>query len=151
MKRHITGWLFVALLSVAAPQSVAAASPQTSMVSSDPEVLALGRRLFEQNCSPCHGKNAVGENPLTPLGGWRAVFGHLAPALNGTGHAWHHPPSYHVRIIREGSTLKGSRMLGWDKRMSDFEMVAVIAYFQSLWPAHIKAAYQHRHLYRMRE
>jgi hypothetical protein len=42
-------------------------------------------------------------------------------------------------------------MIGWDTRMSDFEIVAVIAYFESLWPPHIKAAYQRRYLYRVEE
>jgi mono/diheme cytochrome c family protein len=144
------GWLMATLLSVmvgALPAS--AAAPQASMVSSDPEILALGSRLFEQNCSPCHGQQGVGENPATPMGGWKVGVGQVAPALNGTGHAWHHPPSYHVHIIRDGSTLEGSRMIGWGNHMSDFEIFAVIAYFQSLWPPHIKAAYQQRHLYRV--
>jgi mono/diheme cytochrome c family protein len=155
MWRQITGWLFVGLLSVVVPPPVAAASPppspQLSMVSSDPEVLDLGRRLFAQNCSPCHGKNAVGEDPEKPLGDWKEGVGPLAPALNGTGHAWHHPPSYHLQIIRRGSTLQGSRMIGWDTRMSDFDIIAVIAYFQSLWPPHLKAAYQRQYLYRVEE
>lgn len=144
------GWLMATLLSVMVGSLPAsAASPQASMVSSDPEILALGSRLFEQNCSPCHGQQAVGENPATPMGGWKVGVGQVAPALNGTGHAWHHPPSYHVRIIRDGSTLEDSRMIGWGHHMSDFEIFAVIAYFQSLWPPHIKAAYQQRHLYRV--
>jgi mono/diheme cytochrome c family protein len=144
------GWLMATLLSVMVGSLPAsAASPQASMVSSDPDVLALGSRLFEQNCSPCHGQQAVGENPATPMGGWKVGVGQVAPALNGTGHAWHHPPSYHVHIIRDGSTLEGSRMIGWGNHMSDFEIFAVIAYFQSLWPPHIKAAYQQRHLYRV--
>jgi mono/diheme cytochrome c family protein len=144
------GWLMATLLSaIVWSMPASAASPQVSMVSSDSEVLALGSRLFEQNCSPCHGKQAVGENPATPLGGWKVGVGQVAPALNGTGHAWHHPPSYHVRIIRDGSTLEGSRMVGWGNHMSDFEIFAVIAYFQSLWPPHLKAAYQQRHLYRV--
>jgi len=151
MWRQTTGRLVVALLWVVAPQLVAAASPQPSMVSSDPEVLDLGRGLFEQNCSPCHGKNAVGEDPATPMGGWKDGVGQLAPALNGTGHAWHHPPSYHFQNIRSGSTLKDSRMIGWKQRMSDFDIIAVIAYFQSLWPPHLKAAYQRQYLYRVGE
>jgi mono/diheme cytochrome c family protein len=144
------GWLMVPLLSaIVLSLPASAASPQMSMVSSDPEIVALGSRLFEQNCSPCHGRQAVGENPATPLGGWKVGVGQVAPALNGTGHTWHHPPSYHVRIIRDGSTLEGSRMIGWDKRMTDFDIFAVIAYFESLWPPHLKAAYQQRHLYRV--
>jgi putative ABC transport system substrate-binding protein len=136
------------VLAGVCPRYASAGPSPSSMVSSDPETLAHGRRLFQQNCSPCHGREAVGENPATPLGGWTKA-GPVAPALNGTGHAWHHPPAYHFRIIRNGSSLKGSRMQGWGERMSDYDMLAVIAYFQSLWPLQIQAAYTHRYLHRV--
>jgi hypothetical protein len=42
-------------------------------------------------------------------------------------------------------------MIGWGNRMTDFDIFAVMAYFQSLWPPHLKAAYQQRHLYRVRK
>ncbi len=133
---------FCSLHSIAVP-------PLSSIASSDPETIQLGMRLFAQNCISCHGRKAVGENPATPSGGWKPKVGHLAPALNGTGHTWHHPPGYLFRIIREGSTIKGSRMKGWAGRMNDFEILAVIAYFQSLWPPRIKDAYRHRYLHRV--
>jgi mono/diheme cytochrome c family protein len=119
-----------------------------SIASSDADIIALGGRLFAQNCRPCHGSKAVGENPATPLGGWNKA-GPIAPALNGSGHAWHHPPRYFFQTIRNGSTMQGTRMIGWAGRMSDAEIVAVIAYFQSLWPPHIKDAYRQRFLYRV--
>jgi mono/diheme cytochrome c family protein len=102
----------------------------SAIASSDADTMAHGRRLFAHNCSPCHGQEAVGENPATPMGGWTAQVGHLAPALNGTGHAWHHPPEYLFHTIRHGSTVKGSRMQGWAQRMSDYDIVAVMANFQ---------------------
>ncbi len=42
-------------------------------------------------------------------------------------------------------------MMGWGKWMNDYEILAVIAYFQSLWPPHIKEAYQNKYLYRVRK
>ncbi len=131
------------------PYAEAAKPPQSSIVSSDPETIKLGMSLFEQNCVSCHGRKAVGENPATPSGGWKPKVGHLAPALNGTGHTWHHPPGYLFRIIREGSVVKDSRMKAWAGRMNDFEILAVIAHFQSLWPPRIKDAYRHRYLHRV--
>jgi mono/diheme cytochrome c family protein len=71
----------------------------------------------------------------------------VAPALNGTGHAWHHPPEYLFRIIRDGSTVNRSRMQGWAQWMNDYDILAVIAYFQSLWPQGIKEAYTQRYLH----
>jgi hypothetical protein len=110
----ITGWLLVALLLVLSPQPVAAASPQPSMVSSDPEVLELGRRLFEQNGSPCHGKNAVGEDPATPMGGWKdgSALVSCAHHPGGSDPDLKHPPSRLRRThkhthIREVCLLHG--------------------------------------------
>ncbi len=138
----------VLLLAGIYPLFCRAGPAPSSIASSDAATIALGGRLFEQNCRPCHGSRAVGENPATPLGGWNKA-GPIAPALNGSGHAWHHPPRYFFHTIRNGSTMKGSRMIGWAGRMSDAEIVAVIAYFQSLWPQHIKDAYRQRFLHRV--
>ena len=107
-----TGGSIAAILLLGVCARPASVMPPSSIASSDPEIIALGARLFEQNCRPCHGSKAVGENPATPLGGWNKI-GPIAPALNGSGHAWHHPPRYFFHIIRKGSTVKGSRMLGW--------------------------------------
>ena len=126
--------------------SRAAPSP-SSVVSNDRETIALGRRLFAQNCAPCHGAKAVGENPALPIGGNKPGGAHRAPALNGTGHSWHHPPEYLFRRIREGTDLGNSRMMGWAGRMNDYEILAVIAYFQSLWPGRIKKGYRQRYLH----
>jgi len=138
----------VLILAGGYPLFCSADPASSSIASSDAEIIALGGRLFAQNCRPCHGDKAVGENPATPLGGWNKA-GPIAPALNGSGHAWHHPPRYFFHTIRNGSSMNGSRMIGWAGRMSDAEIVAVIAYFQSLWPEHIKDAYRQRFLYRM--
>lgn len=140
--------VIILVLTSVYPLSAGAETVPASIVSGDSVTIAHGGRLFAQNCSPCHGKQAVGENPATPLGGWTKT-GPVAPALNGTGHAWHHPPAYHVRIIREGSTIKGSRMQGWGQVLSDYDILAVIAYFQYLWPEQIRAAYTQRHLHRV--
>ena len=131
------------------PTAMAAEPGPTSIASDDPETIALGARLFVRNCSPCHGKEAVGEDPASPLGGIKPGLGHIAPALNGTGHTWNHLPDYFFRQIREGTTIANSRMAGWAGRMKDGEIVAVIAFFQSLWPKRIKDAYRERHLRRM--
>jgi mono/diheme cytochrome c family protein len=138
----------VLLLAGLYPLFCSAELAPSAIASSDAELIARGERLFAQNCSPCHGQKAVGENPATPLGGWNKA-GPIAPALNGTGHAWHHPPRYFFHTIRNGSSMRGTRMIGWVGRMSDAEIVAVIAYFQSLWPQHIKDAYRQRFLHRV--
>lgn len=120
-----------------------------AIASRDADTIAHGQRLFAQHCSPCHGQQAVGENPANPMGGWNPQVGPVAPALNGTGHAWHHEPEYLFQTVRNGSTVQGSRMRGWKGAMSDYDMVAVIAYVQSLWPPRLQEAYTHRYLHRV--
>ena len=101
------------------------------------ESIAKGEQIFVANCAACHGEKAVGENLQRPLGGMKDQGGYLAPALNGTGHAWHHPDETLFRIIQEGSIAEDSPMRGFAGRLSDSEIVASIHYFKSLWPEEI--------------
>ena len=95
--------------------------------------LSQGSELFAQNCSSCHGVEGVGQNPETPNGGLLDGSGYLAPALNGTGHAWHHPNSVLFKTIKHGSIASDSSMRAFSNRLSDKEIVMIIHYFKSLW------------------
>ena len=99
--------------------------------------IAEGKQVFATNCAVCHGEMAVGENSNRPMGGMKDQGGYLAPALNGTGHAWHHPDAVLFNIIQEGSIAEDSPMRGFAGRLSDAEIVASIHYFKSLWPKEI--------------
>ena len=100
--------------------------------------LSQGSELFAQNCSSCHGVEGVGQNPETPNGGMLDEGGYLAPALNGTGHAWHHPNSVLFKTIKHGSIASDSSMRAFSNRLSDKEIVMIIHYFKSLWPDPIR-------------
>ena len=119
--------------------------PARSVVSSDNATIAQGERLFARDCAICHGKKAIGEDATRPQGGWHQGVGQVAPALNGTGHAWHHPPAHFFEKIKHGTRVENSRMVGWKGRLTDYEILSVIAYFQSLWPGPILAAYWSRY------
>src|SRR3989304_9715273 len=56
----------------------------------DGTVVPRGEALYRLNCAPCHGASGAGENPQSPMGGVKDDGSFLAPALDGTGHAWHH-------------------------------------------------------------
>ena len=99
--------------------------------------IAEGKQVFATNCAVCHGEMAVGENFHHPMGGMKNQGGYLAPALNGTGHAWHHPDAVLFNTIQEGSIAEDSPMRGFAGRISDAEIVASIHYFKSLWPKEI--------------
>ncbi len=103
--------------------------------------IAEGGALYERNCAACHGPGARGQLPERPMGGRLGAGVPIAPALNGSGHAWHHPPEMLFRIIRDGSPVAGSPMKGWEERMSDGEIRAVLDYLYSLWPASLRERY----------
>lgn len=108
---------------------------------SDPALISRGAELFALNCATCHGTAAIGENAAAVKGGSKPGGGYWAPALNGTAHAWHHPPDGLFQVIKEGSPARDSSMRGWKGSMSDREIHGVIAYMQSLWPEALRKKY----------
>jgi len=102
------------------------------------EQVTQGQKIFQQNCAACHGPAATGQNPKRPKGGMMANGTHLAPALNGTGHAWHHANELLFNTVKHGSMAKDSPMRGFADRLSDEEIVSVLQYVKSLWPDEIR-------------
>ncbi len=114
-------------------------SPSTSLASAPtPESIQLGAQVFQKNCASCHGPGAIGQDPQQPMGGMTVDNSYLAPALNGTGHAWHHPDKLLIDIITNGSVVQESPMRGFKGRLSDQEIAAVLHYFKSLWPPEVQ-------------
>ena len=90
-----------------------------------------GSALFRQNCASCHGANAE----ATP--DWKKTDSngkYPPPPLNGTAHAWHHSKELLKNTIREGGAKLGGLMPPFEEKLSDEDLDAVIAYFQSKWP-----------------
>lgn len=109
---------------------------------STPKNLEKGAQLFAQNCVQCHGPGGVGEDPQQSRGGMKADGSYLAPALNGTGHTWHHPTEMLFHIIKNGSPVENSAMLGFKSKLKDEEIHTIIEYFKSLWPEDIRKRYE---------
>jgi mono/diheme cytochrome c family protein len=103
--------------------------------------VSRGAKVFQQNCAACHGKRAEGAP------NWRKT-GHdgklPAPPLNGSGHAWHHPLKILFQVIKNGSPGGQGNMPPWKEKLSDEEIVAAIAWFQSRWPQELYAAWLQR-------
>ena len=97
-----------------------------------------GSKLFQQNCSACHGQQAQGHPQ------WRQppVPGKpTAPPLNGTGHSWHHPKDGLMQTIRHGTSEMGGNMPSWRDRLTDTQIGQIISWFQSRWPDELYAAW----------
>jgi mono/diheme cytochrome c family protein len=116
----------------------------TNPFSTDARIIARGKEIFAANCAVCHGENAVGEEVSSPMGGEKPNGDWLAPALNGRGHGWHHRPQELVRMIMFGSPRPGSRMQGWEGKLSDEDLNSILAYLYSIWPQQIQARYLYR-------
>lgn len=103
-----------------------------------------GGELFEKHCAVCHGAAAGGQNRDHPAGGWDKDNNRLAPALNGTGHAWHHSPSLIYKYIQEGSVDESSPMPAFGGQLSGNDIRSIIMYLQSLWPEKTLKQYRER-------
>ncbi|MGB0732327.1 MAG: c-type cytochrome [Pontibacterium sp.] len=89
-----------------------------------------GKKVFAANCAICHGANAES----TPH--WRTVDnnGHYPPPpLNGSAHAWHHPMTMLGSTIYNGGAPVGGQMPAFKDKLSETDIIDVIAHFQTYW------------------
>jgi mono/diheme cytochrome c family protein len=116
-------------------------SGATGTAAQDQAVIALGQRLYTDNCASCHGADLEGQPDWqTPLENGR----YPAPPHDETGHTWHHADALLVQIIRDGTAAVvgdgyESDMPGFGDVMSDAEIAAVLAYIKSTWPERERA------------
>ncbi len=104
----------------------------------DPALLVQGERIYRQHCAGCHAADAGGD----PNWRKRDSEGFFPPPpLNGSGHAWHHSTGVLTDLIRNGSPGGKGRMPAWAGKLSEQEITAVIAWFQSLWSQQVYEAW----------
>ncbi|MGR3508515.1 MAG: cytochrome c [Sulfitobacter sp.] len=111
-------------------------------VSAQDARLASGKALYQENCASCHGSNLEGQAD------WkiRLPNGRLpAPPHDESGHTWHHPDRVLVEIVNRGTAaIVGggyeSDMPGFGDVLSDEEVIAILDYIKSTWPARARNA-----------
>ena len=99
------------------------------------EQLALGRRIYADDCASCHGRSLEGQADWQTAG----ANGRLpAPPHDASGHSWHHPDSELFLITKKGLTaiVPGyeSDMPAFEGVLTDAEIEAVLAFIKSTWP-----------------
>jgi thiol:disulfide interchange protein DsbC len=95
-----------------------------------------GATIFKQNCALCHGQNGEGTADWKKTG---ANGNYPPPPLNGTAHTWHHSKKLLKRTILDGGARLGGLMPGFKDKLTDEDVDAVIAFFQSKWPDKVYA------------
>jgi len=119
-------------------------SSRTYIDPSDQTLVALGKKVYANNCAACHGSKLEGQ----PDWRIRKANGRLpAPPHDVTGHTWHHPDAVLIDITKNGlvpgiTAPPGyvSDMPAYGKLLTDHEITAVLAYIKSSWPAKALAA-----------
>jgi len=97
-----------------------------------------GAKVFQENCAACHGKQGNGGANWKQMG---TDGKYPPPPLNGTGHSWHHPLNMLFYTVKNGSPGGQGNMPAWKDKLTDDEIVAAIAWFQSRWRDEIYQAW----------
>ncbi len=136
-----------ALVGLAAVAAVAfwpqpAPEPAIALAPDDAAVVAEGARIYAAECASCHGADLEGE------ANWRerGPDGRLpAPPHDESGHTWHHPDVMLFALTKEGPPKEmgngepyHSNMPAFEATLSDDEIIAVLSYIKSRWPAEIR-------------
>ncbi|KPK11884.1 MAG: hypothetical protein AMJ68_04135 [Acidithiobacillales bacterium SG8_45] len=146
MKQFYIGLLCMALLTGCGSNDKSAQDAQAPKAFAeatyprlhDPALIEKGFRVYRKNCGTCHGDSGQGAPDWQKPG---PDGKYPPPPLNGTGHAWHHPQAALVRTIRHGTIAIGGKMPAWGDKLSDEDIAAVIAWFQSRWPDELYQAW----------
>jgi mono/diheme cytochrome c family protein len=106
----------------------------------DAALVATGKGVYTEHCAVCHGANLEGQ----PNWRQRLENGRLpAPPHDATGHTWHHPDEQLISLTKYGpaAVVGGgyeSDMPGFFTLLDDEQIIAVLSYIKSRWPADIR-------------
>jgi mono/diheme cytochrome c family protein len=111
--------------AVPSPQPFMASLPGPIAAASAPDALAAGLHSYQQYCAACHGEEGRSS---------------VAAPLDEHGHAWHHPDSFLVQTIRQGTHRVQADLGTPDVAMPPFEGIltpedihTLIAFFKASW------------------
>jgi mono/diheme cytochrome c family protein len=102
----------------------------------DKALVARGERVYATHCAACHGARLEGQ----PDWQSRNAQGRLpAPPHDEHGHTWHHEDDVLFEVTKYGLAKHAppgyqSDMPAFESRLSDEEIIAVLAFIKSRWP-----------------
>jgi mono/diheme cytochrome c family protein len=105
-------------------------------------LVAKGADVYRDNCSSCHGRRLQGQAL------WQLkdqYLGRRAPPHDATGHTWQHSDDDLFTMVKTGKFPQAPKevvsfMPAYDKRLSDDEITAVLAFIKANWPTGIRAS-----------
>lgn len=107
----------------------------------DRRLIGQGERIYQVRCAACHGANLEGQADWRE----RGPDGLLpAPPHDESGHTWHHPDEQLFKLTKLGiakaAGLKDYKttMPAFEGVLSDEEIVAVLSFIKSRWPASVR-------------
>lgn len=120
----------------------------------DHQLVQSGEQIYMEQCATCHGKNLEGQpNWKTP-----GTDGLLpAPPHDQTGHTWHHTDITLFELTKFGlakmADLKDHKtnMPSYEEVLEDSEIIAVLSYIKSKWPADVKKRHDEMNAQSMKE
>jgi len=124
------------LISIAAAVALSACGDSLDRAdATNSEAVALGQKLYAENCAECHQADLSGEP------NWREAKadGTLpAPPHDDSGHTWHHDDQLLFKYTKLGGAGVAppsfkSAMPGFGDTLSDHEIWAVLSYIKSRW------------------
>jgi mono/diheme cytochrome c family protein len=136
-------WFAVCAAFVAVAPVSAATASSSHFANADDDVAVLkGRQVYRQQCAACHGRNLEGQ----PL--WQVQDQYLhrrAPAHDASGHTWQHSDEDLFAMTKYGrfpGVPKSIRsyMPAFGARLTDAEILNVLAYIKATWPLGIRVS-----------
>ena len=109
----------------------------------DAAVVAQGQEVYVAECATCHGAQLQGQ----PNWQQRLPNGRLpAPPHDETGHTWHHDDASLFNVTKHGPQFVAgpdyqSDMPAYEGKLTDAEIIAVLSYIKSEWPAEARATH----------
>ncbi|WP_234984263.1 c-type cytochrome [Roseivivax jejudonensis] len=118
-----------------------AGAGEVRLAPDDAAIVAAGADIYAAECASCHGAALEGQPD------WRAPGPdglRPAPPHDASGHTWHHDDATLFTLTKHGlaglmEDPPSSGMPAFDGLLTDDEIVAVLSYIKSTWPAEVRA------------
>jgi mono/diheme cytochrome c family protein len=134
---------FAAALFLAAPAAALPSGSSAHFANADDATAVLqGKEIYRRQCAACHGRNLEGQ----PLWQLQDQYAHRrAPAHDASGHTWQHADEDLFHMTKYGrfpGVPKSVRsyMPGFERRLNDAQILAVLAYIKANWPLGIRVS-----------